>query len=650
MKRKPRADDARSDARRRLERADVAARHGWIAGWWSILLVAFVYVVFADRVPMHALGWWAAATLATIVPRVGASALWRRIRGARDAVRATPVDDDVVRWERANAAIALAGGIAWAGLAVVAPLETDVNVLPASLASALALALATTSYVASRPAFLAHAMPLVLVVFVQLVRFVPGPVLPLAWLVLCAGLFQAWRVTHRGLVDALADRFARERRAAEQQAIFETAPLGMLVARDLRIVVVNRAMLRMLGYQREQEIVGRSIRALIPDEAAWREALDTSRAAMRGSISSRIVRRRRADGTVVELKLDLAAVDAGQGDVEFVGIYEDIHERIAAEQGYRDAVRLQQLVFESAGEGIAIVNRGVIEQANQALGDLMGVPAHALESRPFASLFEDREAWADIEWRFDVLRGAMKLERRIVRADGRTTWVNVSGRPVAATSTPYEAASATPAMRSVWILADLTAQKQREADTWHQANHDVLTGLPNRRFVQDRLEQALALARRDGRCVAVLAVDLDGFKTINDTLGHRFGDGVLEEIGRRLPSTVRELDTVGRWGGDEFVLVFNEVESRDAVEEMVKRVLATVARPIEVLGQSLAVAASIGIALYPDHGDESEAIVLAADLAMYEAKGAGGGAWRFATVATSTPRGKYRPSSQQRRA
>ncbi|MEO8937958.1 MAG: GGDEF domain-containing protein, partial [Burkholderiaceae bacterium] len=224
---------------------------------------------------------------------------------------------------------------------------------------------------------------------------------------------------------------------------------------------------------------------------------------------------------------------------------------------------------------------------------------------------------------------------------GRAIWANVTGCLVDASPAP-----ASGGLRSIWILADLSVQKQKEAENWHHANHDVMTGLPNRRLLQDRLDQALAFARRDGRRVAVLELDLDGFKSVNDSYGHRFGDAVLEEVARRLSTVVRELDTVGRWGGDEFVLVLKEIESREIVEEMVKRVIARLSEPIVYLGRNLSIGVSIGIALFPDDGEQVETLMLAADLAMYESKSAGGNTWRFSSRTAQPARGKYRPAAK----
>ncbi len=354
------------------------------------------------------------------------------------------------------------------------------------------------------------------------------------------------------------------------------------------------------------------------------------------------MRQRKADGSRIEVLLKIAAVKTASGELEFIGLYEDVTERLAVEESYRYALRMQRLVFESAGEGIAIINDGVIEQANQALADLVGLSTSQLVARPLRTIFEDPAGWAEIESRFERLRKTMKLERRILRSDGRAIWVSVTGRFV---DPPADAAAGSAAEHcSIWILADLSLQKQKEAENWHHANHDVMTGLPNRRFLQDRLDQAIASARRDGRRVAAVELDLDGFKLVNDTYGHRFGDAVLEEVARRLSTIVRELDTVGRWGGDEFVLVLREIESRAIVEETVKRVIARLSEPITYGGHELSVGASIGIALFPDHGDAVETLMLAADLAMYESKGGGGNSWRFAVATDQAPRGKYRPA------
>jgi diguanylate cyclase (GGDEF)-like protein len=171
------------------------------------------------------------------------------------------------------------------------------------------------------------------------------------------------------------------------------------------------------------------------------------------------------------------------------------------------------------------------------------------------------------------------------------------------------------------ILRRVTARLRRQmGQIEHQAFHDALTGLPNRALFRDRVEQAINAARRHGGTVAVLVMDLDRFKEINDTLGHRAGDLLLRDIGERLVSTSRESDTVARLGGDEFGVLAHHVPSAAGVVVLAQKLRGEVARPHRIGEFELEVDASIGIAVYPDHGHDAETLVRHADVAMYESK------------------------------
>ncbi len=650
----PRAGQGSINLRVRLELLDIAGRSGMFAGWFTIAATVFVYLLLGDFTQLWLVGW-AIAMVAVSIVRIGTSLLWHRQRTAEKrrvegqmGVRIDPLR--LRRWERIHAAVACCAGMAWASLVLLVVPGGERVSLMVGCTLTIALVFASSFHATNRLALLAFAIPIVVAEEFNLMQLAVEyrNVLAIGWLGLVVVLYFMPRISSVSLRDGLTARIAHERRASEQTALLETAPLGILVVRDLRIVVCNGALLKTLGYARKEELLGQSVRVLFPDDDAWRQAVKTGLSAHRGPAPPQIVRRRRRDGSIVDVMHHVAVVHGANGESEYIGIYEDIQDRVAIEEGYKHAVRMQRLVFESAGEGIAIVSDGVIEQANQALSDLVGIPVSQLTARPLQSIFEDPHGWAEIEKRFQRLGNTLKLERRIVRSDGRAIWANVTGCLVDA---PVDAEQPTLApsavKRSIWILADLSVQKQKEAENWHHANHDVMTGLPNRRFLQDRLDQALAFARRDGRRVAVVELDLDGFKSVNDTYGHRFGDAVLEEVARRLSMVVRELDTVGRWGGDEFVLVLKEIGSREIVEETVKRVIARLSEPIVYMGQNLSIGASIGIAMFPDHGEEVEVLMLAADLAMYESKASGGNTWRFSVPAAHAPRGKYRPSASQ---
>ena len=194
---------------------------------------------------------------------------------------------------------------------------------------------------------------------------------------------------------------------------------------------------------------------------------------------------------------------------------------------------------------------------------------------------------------------------------------------------------------AVWILAnDLRQTMQRlqqeimrvktsEANFTHLAQHDALTNLPNRLLVSDRVEQAIGQARRYQRRAALLFLDLDNFKTINDSLGHDAGDQLLKDVAARLQDAVREMDTVSRQGGDEFLIVLTDVADLDDISTVAKHVLHAMSQPFSLKGMQIVTSVSIGAALYPEDGDDFSALLKHADLAMYQAKAAGRNAFRF---------------------
>ena len=176
----------------------------------------------------------------------------------------------------------------------------------------------------------------------------------------------------------------------------------------------------------------------------------------------------------------------------------------------------------------------------------------------------------------------------------------------------------------VGVRTDVTELKASEERIQHLANHDPLTGLPNRRLLQDRMEQSLLLARRKGALVGVMVVDLDRFKVINDTAGHLVGDEVMCAVASRLRASIREADTVARHGGDEFVVLLPELREAQDAHRVAEKMIAGVCAPIDVAGRPYQVGASVGIAVYPDDAQDGEALLRCADEAMYAAKEGGG--------------------------
>ena len=215
--------------------------------------------------------------------------------------------------------------------------------------------------------------------------------------------------------------------------------------------------------------------------------------------------------------------------------------------------------------------------------------------------------------------------KRIVRPDGAIVWVDAA---VTAIETAGEGGP-----HHLCMLEDVTDKRESEALIWQQANFDALTQLPNRRMFHERLRHALAQGRREGARIAVLFIDLDHFKEVNDTLGHHQGDILLIEAARRIRLGVRETDTVARLGGDEFTVILSDLDDLQQIDRIARHILGSLQAPF-VLGQEQAfVSASIGITLFPDDADNIEDLLKHADQAMYVSKGAGRNRYSYFTPA-----------------
>lgn len=181
------------------------------------------------------------------------------------------------------------------------------------------------------------------------------------------------------------------------------------------------------------------------------------------------------------------------------------------------------------------------------------------------------------------------------------------------------------------FVRDITTRKLAEAKIARLAHFDILTNLPNRALLYDRLEQSIALARRQNRLLAVLFLDLDGFKQINDNFGHHVGDSLLKNVAERLQGNARVIDTVSRVGGDEFIFILNEIGSLDNAALVAQKVIESLAQPFAIEGNICQIGGSIGIAVFPGDGDDMESIINRADDAMYLAKKNGKGNYQFAS-------------------
>lgn len=252
---------------------------------------------------------------------------------------------------------------------------------------------------------------------------------------------------------------------------------------------------------------------------------------------------------------------------------------------------------------------------SQAMAEYIGLadPAQAV-GKTDSDIFSSEHAHQALANEQEILRtGQAKVEEeKETWPDGHETWVLTTKVPLKDRRGQI--------VGTMGISHNITDRKQAEARVQYMALHDSLTGLPNRVLLEDRLTQAIALARRSQMSVGVLMLDLDRFKNINDSFGHYVGDRLLEAVSVRLQACLRESDTIARLGGDEFVIGISMVTANQDVETVAQKVLTTLGEPFEIESHTLQISASVGISMYPANGENPEALLQFADAAMYEAK------------------------------
>ncbi len=315
-----------------------------------------------------------------------------------------------------------------------------------------------------------------------------------------------------------------------------------------------------------------------------------------------------------------------------IGVVQDISERREAQALTRESEQRWRLALESTGDGMwewlvqsdeQYFSKGLQEM--YGYGEDEGIdPVDTLDQRTHP---DDRaQLEADREAHFNGLTSTFTNERRIRCKDGSWKWVLSRGMLIT------RDAEGRP-LRMIGTHTDITGRKEAEAQIWQQAHFDTLTELPNRRMLRERLAQEIKQSRRDQQQFALLFIDLDHFKEVNDTLGHDRGDLLLIEAARRLRNCVRECDTVARMGGDEFTVILTQLTDAASLEPILQKLLESMQRVFQLDDEHAFVSASIGITMYPLDGTEVEDLFKNADQALYVAKGAGRNRFSFFTPA-----------------
>jgi diguanylate cyclase (GGDEF)-like protein/PAS domain S-box-containing protein len=383
----------------------------------------------------------------------------------------------------------------------------------------------------------------------------------------------------------------------------------------------SRSVKQLLGYDAE-EFVGRRL----ADSYCTPQDRDEFLARMRangGHIVGGESRLRHKDGHEVwVLTTAHFILDASGAVIGVEGTTRDNTRQRKAEA----ELRLAAKVFESSGEAIMITDAaGCILSVNQAFSLVTGYQATEVAGRNaslLASGRHSREFFSGM-WQSVLHTGYWSGEIWNKRRNGEIfpEWLSLSSVRDAEGRVTH----------LVGIFSDISERKAAEARIAFLAHHDALTGLPNRLLLKDRMEQAIVHCERSGNKVALLFVDLDRFKAVNDTYGHPVGDALLRDAAQRLLACVRESDTISRHGGDEFLVVLTDLQSSEVPAQIAGKIMAALGQPFHIEAHEAAISASVGIAVYPDDGADFGELLKKADTAMYHAKESGRNAFRFYT-------------------
>jgi len=431
-----------------------------------------------------------------------------------------------------------------------------------------------------------------------------------------------------GIIYDISERKHDEMRIeallTEQSAILDNVMFGVLFVRQRRIVSANRRGEALFGYG-EGEMVGKSTEILFPGRAEFERLwLEKYPRIAQGPDTGEELQFRRRDGTVFWLLVSGCALDPARPNEGSIWVFADITERKQAEE----KLRLAATVLEHIADGVMVLDAyGRIIATNPAFTQITGYTEHealgqhsSLTRAPNGARHHDdlfyQQLWSDLAhagfWRGEIWdtrkNGEVYLE-----------WLTVSAvRDDEDQVTHY-----------VCVFSDITKVKESQDKLDHLAHHDPLTALPNRLLFHDRLQHAMVRAAREHEQLAVLFIDLDRFKNVNDTLGHQVGDALLKQVAGALSGCLREGDTLARLGGDEFIVLLEDVDGAAKAGHVAGKLVALFEQPFTVSGYELFVTASVGICLFPQDAEDVHMVVRNADVAMYQAKARGRNNYQF---------------------
>ena len=421
-----------------------------------------------------------------------------------------------------------------------------------------------------------------------------------------------------GIISDISERKYNEMRIeallAEQGAVLDNVMFGILHVRERRVVSTNRRFDELFGYV-EGALVGDSISVLFPSVEDFEQGRDAADPVLaRGGDYVAEQTFRRSDGSVFWCSVSGRALDPERLGAGSIWVFADVTERRQAEE----KLRLSATVLEHIADGVMVIDvHGRIVATNPAFTQItgytereaLGTQSNLTRMTGHAAAF--REAlWADL-----AETGFWRGEIRNRRKNGETYLESLT---VSAVRDDADAVK-----HYVCVFSDVTRAREAQDKLDHLAHHDPLTGLPNRLLFHDRLQHAMVRATRAGRQLALMFIDLDRFKTVNDTLGHHVGDELLKQVAGQLAGCLRDGDTLARLGGDEFIVLLEDVDGVRGARQVAEKLMQLFEQPVVVSGYELFVTGSVGISLFPQDAVDMNVLIRHADVAMYQAKARG---------------------------
>lgn len=438
--------------------------------------------------------------------------------------------------------------------------------------------------------------------------------------------------------------------------ILNTLSDMVCVSVDGEIRHVNDAGVQILGADTAEQLLGVSFQSLICDDFA--ATIDDFLAVVAGEDPTPI-RVKGPGGKQASLSVQVKALPELGERAYLITAHNLTRQVELSEAVHKGEVRFRKLV-NSALDLICVLENGVITYINRAglnllraafedevvgkrLGDFLHPDYEGVLDGDLSELANEAAlipiCLRDISQNtIDAEMGLTVLETgRTVRCMVEVRDITAHNRAVSALRQSIDTLEQRVKERTRELEDEVMERRRAEEMLRHVASHDGLTDLPNRSLLMDRLDRAIHRSHRDAKKCAVLFIDLDGFKPINDTLGHDMGDLLLREVAQRLTESIRETDTAARFGGDEFVVLLTDLQHIDDTAPAARKILDNLCKPVNLNGTDATIGASIGVALYPDHGENAEAVLKKADDAMYEVKESGKNNFAIAALESVLP-------------